>query len=585
MSGHALLAASGGQRLFLWCLALALTLLNAGKPLHIDDGCYWQYARHIAREPLDPYGFYSFTAERPQPANQTIAPPGLSYWWAVAIRLFGERPFLWKVWLLPFSLLFVYSLHTLLLRFARGLELPLLAMLVFSPVVLPALNLMLDIPALALSLFAFTLFLRASDRLDDSSEGERARRRAYGLAAAAGLVAGLACQTKYTGLLMPAVLFVHALLFRRLRLWALTAGITAALFVGWETFIALRYGRSHFIYHYYANHADWREKLQSGPPLLSLVGALGPGLLLLGLAALRRSARSLGATAVLLAAGFLIVALTPEALATFAPARAPGEEPVTLGFVIFTICGVATLATIGLVAARIVRVLPGRPRAARPLKTEWFLVSWLALELLGYFAMSPFPAARRVLGLVVASTVVCGRLASRTIRSSGGRRLVLGVVAFNSALGALFFAVDFHEAVKIKQAVEEAAEWIGQRSAPSSQVFYVGHWGFQYYAERAGMIAAVDRQFYRRTILRAGDWLIVPCARIAQQRFWIDGARTERAHVLSLSDRIPLRTLYCYYSGRTPLERHEGPRMQVTIYRVKEDFPVRPYKGHVAPGS
>lgn len=559
---------------------MALTLLNAPKPLHIDDGCYWQYARHIASQPFDPYGFFSFTVERPEPANETIAPPGLSYWWALGIRLFGQRPFLWKLWLLPLSLLFVYSLHMLLRRFARGLELPLLAMLVFSPVVLPALNLMLDIPALALSLFAFTLFLRASDRLDDSFEDEGARAPAYWLAAAAGVVIGLACQTKYTSLLMPAILFVHAVLFRRLRLWAITAGIAAVLFVGWETFIALRYGRSHFAYHYYANHADWREKLQFGAPLLSLMGAMGPGLMLLGLTALRRSARSVGAAAVLLAAGVLMVALTPEALAMIAPAEVANEEPLTLGFVIFTICGLATLATVGAVVARIVRILPRRRRAARSLRVEWFLVSWLGLELLAYFAMSPFPAARRVLGLVIASTVVCGRLASRTGRSSSGARRVWGVVAFNAALGALFFAVDFHEAVQTKQAVEDVAEWIGAQSAPGSRIFYVGHWGFQYYAEQAGMIAAVDRQFYKRTILRAGDWLVVPCARIAQQQFWIDEARTERAHVLSRSDGIPLRTLYCYYLGRTPLERHEGPRMQVTIYRVKEDFPVRPYRGH-----
>lgn len=548
-------------------LALALTLLNAPKPLHIDDGCYWQYARHIASAPLDPYGFVSFTAERPEPANETIAPPGLPYWWALAIRLFGERPLLWKLWLLPFCLLLVHSLHTLLRRFARGLELPLSAMLVFSPVVLPALNLMLDLPALALSLFAFTLFLRASDRL----ERERPAAPAYALAAAAGVVAALSCQTKYTGLLMPAILLVYALLFRRLRLLAVTAGVAGALFVSWETFVALRYGQSHFVYHYYANHSDWREKLQFGLPLLSLVGAMGPGLLLLGLAAMRRSARSVGAAAALLAAGFLIVALVPEALATLAPARAPNEEPVTLGFLIFAAYGSATLATIGAVAARLV---------ARPSKIDWFLVAWLGLELAGYFAMSPFPAARRVLGLVIASTVVCGRLASRTARAGAGRRLVLGALAFNAALGVLFFAVDLHEAVKTRQAVQQADLWIRARSAPGSRIFYVGHWGFQYYAEQAGMIAAVDRQFYRRTILRAGDWLIVPGTRIAQQRFWIDEARTERAHVLQLIDRVPLRTLYCYYQGRTPLERHDGPRMQVTIYRVKQEFPVRPYRGH-----
>lgn len=548
-------------------LALVLALSNAPKPLHIDDGLVWQYARHIARAPLDPYGFASFAVERPEPANETLSPPGLPYWWALAIRLFGERPLLWKLWLLPLCLLFVHSLHALLRRFAGGLELPLATMLVFSPVVLPALNLMLDIPALALSLFAFTLFLRASDSL----ESERPAAPAYALAGAAGVVAALACQTKYTGLLMPAILLVYALLFRRLRLWMVTAGVAGALLVSWETFVALRYGQSHFVYHYYANHSAWREKLQFGLPLFSLMGTMGPGLLLLGLVALRRSARWIGVAAALLAAGFLIVALVPETVATLTPLRPPNHEPVTLAFVIFALSGLATLATIGVVAVRLL---------ALPSKTDWFLVSWLGLELIGYFAMSPFPAARRVLGLVIAGTALCGRLASQTIGAGPERRLLTRVVAFNAALGVLFFAVDLNEAVKTRQAVQEADLWIRARSAPGSRTFYVGHWGFQYYAERAGMIAAVDRQFYGRTILREGDFLIVPDARIAQQRFWIDETRTERAHVLRLTDRIPLRTLYCYYQGRTPLERHDGPRMQVTIYRVKQEFPVRPFRGH-----
>ncbi len=563
--------------LALFALALALTLLNAGKPLHVDDGCYWQYARHFAKQPLDPYGFYAFTDQRPEPANETIAPPGLSYWWAIAIRLFGERPLLWKLWLLPLVLVFVHSLHGVLRRFARGLELPLSAMLVFSPVVLPALNLMLDIPALALSLFAFTLFLKAC-------EGPPWRSaRCYSLAAAAGLVVGLASQTKYTGLLMPAVLFVYALLHRRLRLWAVTSCIAAAVFVGWETFMDLRYGRSHFLLHLEANHTDLRGKLELGPPLFSLIGSMGPGLLLLGLAAFKRAGGTMAATAALLAAGFFVVAATPESQTSLAPLRL--GESVTLPYLIFASFGLATIVTLGAASLRLLRVLPKRP-LARARRTDWFLASWLGLELLGYFAMTPFPAARRVLGLLVVGTIVAGRLASRTLRSRDGRRRVLAPVACSAAFGALFFGVDLKEALATRQAVEDSAQWIWLRSVPGSRIFYLGHWGFQYYAEAAGMIAAVDRQFYRRTILRAGDWLIVPSTRIVQQRFWIDPQRTELAHVLLLTDSLPLRSLFCYYMGWTPLERHDGPRLQVTIYRVKEDFPVRPYRGsHAASGT
>src|SRR5258708_37283803 len=107
---------------------------------------------------------------------------------------------LWKLWLLPFSLLFIWSLHALCRRFARGLEMPLVWMTVLSPTFLPSLNLMLDVPALALSLAALVVFIDASDR--DSFAG----------AALAGAGAGPAAEPQYTGLLAPAHMLRYALL-------------------------------------------------------------------------------------------------------------------------------------------------------------------------------------------------------------------------------------------------------------------------------------------------------------------------------------------------------------------------------------
>ena len=73
-----------------------------------------------------------FWNDRPEPAVQVLAPVMMEYWWAIAINLFGERPFLWKLWLLPFALLLVFSLHALLRRFAPGYEMILTWMIVFA---------------------------------------------------------------------------------------------------------------------------------------------------------------------------------------------------------------------------------------------------------------------------------------------------------------------------------------------------------------------------------------------------------------------------------------------------------------------
>ncbi|HEV3203191.1 MAG TPA: hypothetical protein VGY77_02355, partial [Gemmataceae bacterium] len=119
--------------IYLFSLALLFTLLNSFKPLQIDDAAYYYYAAHIAEHPLEPYDFKVFWYQWPEPANHVLAPPVLPYWWAGAIWLFGDRPFLWKMWLLPFSLVFVWALARLFRRFTPGLEKPLVWMTVLSP--------------------------------------------------------------------------------------------------------------------------------------------------------------------------------------------------------------------------------------------------------------------------------------------------------------------------------------------------------------------------------------------------------------------------------------------------------------------
>jgi ActR/RegA family two-component response regulator len=73
--------------------------------MQIDDSAYFYYARQVASHPLDPYGFELVWYEQREPAMEVLAPPLLPYWWALAIRLFGNQVFLWKIWLLPFGLL------------------------------------------------------------------------------------------------------------------------------------------------------------------------------------------------------------------------------------------------------------------------------------------------------------------------------------------------------------------------------------------------------------------------------------------------------------------------------------------------
>ena len=118
------------------------------------------------------------------------------------------------------------------------------------------------------------------------------------------------------------------------------------------------------------------------------------------------------------------------------------------------------------------------------------------------------------------------------------------------------------------------------RAEGAATVWFMGHWGFQYYAEQAGMQPVVpwynppdDLPMPAPSRLRKGDWLVVPDWYTHKQSVRIEQDRTEYVTTLSLTDALPFRTVWCYYSGTIALEhRSEGQRVAVFLYRVTEDF-------------
>jgi hypothetical protein len=549
------------RALLLGLLALVYTGLNALKPLHIDDAAYAYYSAQDKARPLDPYGFTILWYYEPQPANEIIAPPVLPYTWALARTAFGERPWLWKLALLPWGLLLVWALHALLRRFAPGMEMPLTVMTVLSPALLPSLNLMLDVPALALSLASIHLFLTACDR--DS----------FSRAVVAGFVAGLAMETKYTGAVAPAVMLLAAATMGRWRLWPAAAVAAAQVFLTWEFLVALLYGESHFLHSLRSAHGSLAEKGALVVLFFSFLGGLAPFLFVLGLAALGVRRRWLIAAVAVIVVGFASIVLIDAnhlgggvrpTLQRFAHIDTPDWDfPASeVVFDVFAAGGAAVL----IVA---VRRLWG-DRAGRP--DTLFLLLWLGLEALAYYPLTPFPAARRVLGPLVVLTLLIGRLAAQAWPTPERRRAAWLWVGCGVALGLGFFALDAWEAYAEVWGAEQAAAWV-QAQGGEGRVWYVGHYGFQYYAELHGMQPAfVASDPADSPLLHRGDWLIRPDERVAAQVLdFADPALHEETR-LKLEDPVPLRTVSCFYCGRAPLEHHEGPRMTVRIYRVEMDF-------------
>jgi hypothetical protein len=511
----------------------------------MDDTAYYYYAAQIAEHPLDPYGFDILWKEHPQPAYKVLAPPLLPFYWAAAIRLFGDRPGLWKLWLFPFALLFVLAFYQLCHRFALGFEGPLVWFTVLSPAFLPSFNLMLDVPAMTLTLCALATFLRACDR------------NAASPAIWAGLLAGLAAQTKYTALLAPAAMLVYALSFGRTRLAVLAAAVASLVFAAWEVFVACRYGESHFLYHLRHHSEALQQNRSAFLSLVMILGGVAPAIMLLGLVALRARLLLLALAGIGVVLGFALLPYFDDSVATRIdiPLRL-NRDSLIFGGLGYLLCG--TLAVC-------IRRLCTRPPLGTPADLKsWFLVLWLGLEIAGYFVLSPFPAVRRVQGIAVVSVLLIGRLMSRAGLPRGWR--LRAVLAAGIVLGLGYYAVDLLDARAQKLAAEHSAAWV--RRQKSGTGWYVGHWGFQYYAERAGLQPLVPGI----SLLRRDDWLVVPCSRVDQQNLQIQEGVIAPAAVFCVNDPIPYRTTSGYYGSRTPIEPLHGLRLSVTIYRVLKDF-------------
>jgi hypothetical protein len=569
------------SRRFLSLLLLAslYTGLNALTPLRIDDAAYETYARHIARDPLDPYGFAVFWYDVPMRANEVLAPPVLPAYLALARRLVGERPWLWKLALWPWALLLVWALADLFHRFAPGPRSEVVGpwLVVFSPLLLPTFQLMLDVPALALSLAGLALFLRALERSSGS------------LAALAGLAAGLAIETKYTGALAPAVMFLAALTrvgrpegdrpFAPMLLWGAAALTALHLFLGWELLVALLYGRSHFLLAL-SGGSGILGRLGQLEFLFTYLGGLAPAAGLIGLAALGFSRRFLLLAAGAVGLGFLLIALVGT---RFVNDLAPGKPVVfELAEVVFLLFGFAGAMVTAAIAWKLWVQDRGPER-----RTTAFLLLWLGLEVAGYVPLTPFPAARRVLGVGIVLALIVGRLASRTCVTPERRQTLRALAAGGIALGLVYFALDWRGAWVHREAAARAAHWLEGRG--EGRVWYVGHWGFQYYAERLGARPVVPLYDPPEddgpgrpiplpvpTVLRRGDWLVVPDARLEQQWIRLGPAVAELERTIVLEPWLPVRTMPCYYGGRTPLSHDEGNWLEVRIYRVREDFTPEP---------
>jgi hypothetical protein len=374
---------------------------------------------------------------------------------------------------------------------------------------------------------------------------------------------------------------------RRWRLWPVAVLVAAQVFVAWEFVVALQYGRSHFLLSLSAGSGNL-GKWTALPFLSSYLGGLFPVGVALGMAALGVARRWVWLAVGIMLAGFVVVALFDVRIVTergLFGQRLDKPVELQLAEVIFNCYAVAGAVVVGLVVRRLLRSERARAGAwsgdHAPARYTLFLVLWLGLEVLGYVALTPFTAVRRVLGVGLVLALLVGRLGARRARLLRRRGLVQGLAACGVALGLGYWALDWRGAWVQQHAAETAAQYVADHGG--GRVWYVGHWGFQFYAERAGMKAVVPRYpdwvsidgpipLPPATVFTPGDWLVLPERRLEQQWVKWPVASLELQDELQVGGWVPLRTVPCFYAGRTPVEHQEGACLAVRIFRVGSGF-------------
>lgn len=560
-------------------LAAAVALANAAKPAAVDDTAYLAFARHLAAQPFDPYGFDIYWYDAPEPAMGVLLPPVLPYWLALGMRLFGEHVFLLKLWLFPFLWLLAWSLDGLLKRFARGTERLSLPLLMLSPAILPTVNLMLDVPALALGLAAVRVFVGAT-------KPTRCKGRVFVWHhfTTAGLLTALAMQTKYTMLLTPAVIGWYGLMHRAIVPAILSIAVAFVAFAGWEAVLWAKYGDSHFLLHAAAQSSEsgrWLDnKLALFAPMAAHLGCLAFGFALFAGRAVGVPQRGLLALAGLFVVGVGLVAALPLQDAILVPGKNGGAAKLALAALVWRCAGAAVLiAAAACAALLLVRWNP--TIAVRRNADSIFVVGWVLLEIAGYFALTPFPAARRVLGISIAMGVLAARVVSRANRARPDRRLPRWIVPFGIAFGVLVAALDTFDAYPEKEIANRAAAVAAKRERGST-VWFSGHWGFQHYCERAGMRPVV----FERTAIEAGDTLVLP---VFPER--VGFYRPNNYHVppppppwvaepiaeFAWDDPLSAQTIPPFYGGNDPIAGRDGPRLRVVVFRFTQPWLVGDY--------
>lgn len=465
---------------FVCALLVGVPFLD--KAFTIDDTPVLTVAQQVVKDPLRPFSCEINWHNDPQPMfEETTNPPMLSYVLAPILAVWGLNEVVLHIPMVIFLLVGALAMVALSARFTKNSLWPLL-FIMSTPAVVVSCNLMRDVPAMALAAASVATFVWGSDRSD---------RRLLALGAT---LAGLAMLTKYSSLVLFAVLGAYPVLRRRPKdlVWLL---IPAAMVGLWSLQNIVVHGRTHLGF---LGQNRFDEKgFSRVSKFLSLMTIVGSLVIVWPVAFYhdvikRRRLRIVGwVLAPVVASGLFWVVR-------------PHEPRANLPFFLLVAAGVCVLAWIVCEAGQVVwnrsrSIIEGDRRGTDTVFLMWWLLCCLGVAIFGVF----FQAVRHVLPALPPLVLLATGIMQRNGLENRLKPVLVTCVAVQMILSAAIGLADAQFADSARAFMRDEVPRLRQTG---TELWFCGNWGFRTYAEASGLKDAL----FQPPVPDTGSLLIWP---------------------------------------------------------------------------
>ena len=423
---------------------VVLTAMNLDKAYHIDDTFHLLAARHVAADPGAPMSGLVNWRDDPAPIHYGAHPPLFFFLLAGHVSVFGDAERSVHLFMSLFTLLALLSFREALELFRVRRGAALFLMFAFCPPFIAGQNVMLDVPLLSILLSAFVLFVRTL-----RSGGMLGHWFVASLLTMAVLM-------KYSAL---PILLLHPLLLIAVRrykaLWSLM--VPVAILGLWSFWNVREFGFVHIL-------ARRPGELEPAP--LAFLAAIGAHTMVAFALMPWRNKPVAARSAIAYASALVLVGALVLAQALPEPAAAKVLN------VAFMINGSAFLLASGYAA------MHGSQLTRASFLEPPVLALLHALVLAAFILVfAPYMASRHVM-LLLPFLLLAASGAIDSARRDVVSACVLGTVILGSVIGLSdrTYAGYYREMAHIAGGNGDVRVWTK------------GHWGWQWYAEKAGML-------------------------------------------------------------------------------------------------